>query len=54
MKTKITLLIGAVALVTLSFTFATVDNVAEKKIDAIVASDANAPIGGIMADEIVR
>lgn len=54
MKTKITLLIGAVALVTLSFTFANVDKRAVKSPTEQTHSNHSAPIGGLIADEVVK
>lgn len=55
MKTKITLFIGAVALVTLSFTFANVDNTQISKAqDSRSTSQGDSPIGGIMSDEVVK
>lgn len=54
MKTKTFLLIGAVALATLSFTFANT----EKSKTTVTASENhiehNAPIGGFGAEEIVK
>jgi hypothetical protein len=54
MKTKLTLLIGAVALVTLSFTFANVDNQTAKQDVNIENSSTSSPVGGIMSDEVVK
>lgn len=54
MKTKITLLIGAVALVTLSFTFANVDKHAVKSPTELTHSNHSAPVGGLIADEVVK
>lgn len=53
MKTKITLLISAVALVTLSFTFANIDSPAPKTPEKVAAT-ASEPIGGFMADDVVE
>ena len=54
MKTKITLLIGAVALVTLSFTFANVNTKAPQQEQNIANSTVSTPVGGIMSDEVVK
>lgn len=54
MKTKITLLIGAVALVTLSFTFANVETPINKDSQNNTSTSVATPIGGIVADEVVR
>ena len=55
MKTKITLLIGAVALVTLSFTFAHVESTQDNKAqDLKSTSQVESPIGGLMSDEVVK
>lgn len=54
MKTKITLLIGAVALVTLSFTFATVDETSAKAPIEQSNSNSAGPVGGLIADEVVK
>lgn len=54
MKTKITLLIGAVALVTLSFTFASVENPSKKADYELRTPGDSAPVGGLIADEIVK
>lgn len=53
MKTKITLLIGAVALVTLSFTFASVDQPVQRT-EAVAQGNFAAPVGGMIADEVVK
>ena len=52
MKTKITFLIASIALVTLSFTFASVK---EPKLDETPARviDNSAPVGGLYADDVV-
>ena len=54
MKTKITLLIGAVALVTLSFTFTSIKPSQDKSSKDVVRSNTSAPAGGIMVDEVVQ
>ena len=54
MKTKITLLIGAVALVTLSFTFANVNKPIAKDMNPSTAMDHSEPVGGLFADEVVE
>lgn len=55
MKTKITLLIGAVALITLSFTFTTVDISKSKVQDSAQNSnELTSPVGGIVVDEVVQ
>jgi hypothetical protein len=54
MKTKITLFIGAVALVTLSFTFANVKTPHNSPVQATTKSAISAPVGGIVSDEVVK
>lgn len=54
MKTKITILLGAVALVTLSFTFATVENKSHKHVEASQNTGVSSPVGGLMADQVVK
>jgi hypothetical protein len=54
MKTKIILLIGAVALVTLSFTFATVNEPLNKESKNISTSIDFEPVGGLFADQVVE
>lgn len=55
MKTKITLLIGAVALVTLSFTFANVESIQQNKPQNVTSdTQVESPIGGLMSDEVVK
>lgn len=55
MKTKITLLIGAVALITLSFTFASVDTPKASNTHHDLAKIQNdQPVGGIISDEVVK
>jgi hypothetical protein len=54
MKTKLTLLLGVVALVTLSFTFANVNSNESKKVQIVAASNNSTPIGGIVADEVIK
>lgn len=53
MKTKIMLLIGGVALVTLSFTFGVNDSPSKQVHQNTNATDS-APVGGFIADEIVK
>lgn len=53
MKTKISLLAGAVALVTLSFTFANVNKPVSKETSKIIANHSE-PVGGLFADEVVE
>ena len=54
MKTKITLLAGAVALVTLSFTFGVNESPSQNVHQNTSASISSAPVGGFVADEIVK
>jgi hypothetical protein len=54
MKTKITLLIGAVALVTLSFTFANVEKTARKDTQIHPTTSVSTPVGGLVSDEVAR
>ena len=54
MKAKITLLIGAVALVTLSFTFSNVGPSKPSKVESVSTSVDKGPVGGILAEEVVR
>lgn len=54
MKTKITIFIGAVALITLSSTFASVDGQKNRAPEELNLSDVAAPVGGIMSDEVVK
>lgn len=54
MKTRITLLIACVATVTLSFTFANVDTKNEDKASVSPASSLVTPLGGLIADEVVK
>jgi hypothetical protein len=53
MKTKIILLIGAVALVTLSFTFSNVEKPIKSSVH-VSLTNASTPVGGIIADEVVK
>jgi hypothetical protein len=53
MKTKILLFIGAVALVTLSFTFASVETPKQQKATHDSAN-ASSQIGGLVSDEVVK
>jgi hypothetical protein len=52
MKTKIMLFIGAVALVTLSFTFANVETPKQNRDRA--ATHSSSQIGGLVSDEVVK
>ena len=54
MKTKITLLIGSIALITLSFTFATVEEPSKIEATNATASANLQPVGGLFADEVVE
>ena len=54
MKTKIILLIGAVALVTLSFTFASVNKPLNKETKNITNINVSEPVGGLFADEVAE
>lgn len=55
MKTKITLLIGIVALVTLSFTFSNLDMpLVDANQEISRSTDSSAPVGGFIVDEIVK
>jgi hypothetical protein len=54
MKTKIILLIGAVALVTLSFTFGVSESPSKHVHQNVTVSADSAPVGGFIADEIVK
>jgi hypothetical protein len=49
MKTKITLLIALVALVTLSFTFAGIDKPAQDA-NKVAVAQSEQPVGGLYAD----
>lgn len=53
MKTKIILLIGSVALITLSFTFVSVNEPLANDTPN-TASTASAPVGGLYADEVTE
>jgi hypothetical protein len=53
MKTKIMLLLGSVALITLSFTFATVKKPIETETTTVKVIHSE-PIGGLFADEVVE
>lgn len=53
MKTKIILLIGSVALVTLSFTFATVQAPPDPSND-LTAAHESSQVGGLISDEVVK
>ncbi len=54
MKTKALLLVGAVALVTLSFTFVSKGSDKSSLQSAPATIDQSAPVGGTLAGEIVR
>jgi cell division protein FtsL len=55
MKTKIILLLSAVALLTLSFTFVSVKTADKKELQNNITSSAtSAPIGGLYVDEVVE
>ena len=51
MKTKITLLLAAAAVVTLSFTFATTSRVDNKQVTTAKIEDQSAPAGGFALEE---
>lgn len=53
MKTKITVLISAIALATLSFTFANVDTPRNTQEKAVTTS-SQTPVGGLIVDEVER
>lgn len=54
MKTKISLLFAAAALVTLSFTFVNLESPSKKVDQNLTNSNNSAPIGGFIADEIIK
>jgi hypothetical protein len=54
MKTRITLLIAAVALVTLSFTFASVENPATKESNKSTSASVSEPVGGLVVDQVAE
>ena len=54
MKTRITLFLALVALITLSFTFASVDTRNHKQAENINSASASTPVGGLVADEVVK
>ncbi len=55
MKTKISLILAAVALVTLSFTFVNVSpESSAKPTNTMVNQTSEAPIGGLIEDEVVK
>lgn len=54
MKTKITLLIGAVALVTLSFTFASIDAPLKKDSQKMSNISVSEPVGGFISDDVAK
>ena len=51
MKTKITLLLAAAAVVTLSFTFAATTRVDNKQVTTAKIEDQSAPAGGFALEE---
>jgi hypothetical protein len=53
MKTKITILVSAIALITLSFTFANVDTPRNTQEKAITTS-SQTPVGGLLADQVEK
>lgn len=54
MKTKITLLLAIVALVTLSFTFAQVAKPVDKPAENSSGMMHSQPVGGLFADEVAQ
>ena len=54
MKTKLTLLLGTIAVVSLSFTFVSVDSKDQPVSKPSNQTDTSAPIGGIISDEVIR
>lgn len=54
MKTKITLFIGLVALVTLSFTFATVEHPKNDASADLTSGKVYDQVGGLISDEVVK
>ena len=54
MRTKISLLIGFVAILTLSFTFVSVQESQPIKQEPVKAVTHSAPVGGLFADEVVE
>lgn len=54
MKARITILIGAVALVTLSFTFATTEQPNTQNAIHSAAPKTQSPIGGMVSDVVVQ
>ena len=54
MKTKISLAIALVALITLSFTFVSVESTSGKVNQNVSASGNSAPAGGFIADEMIK
>ena len=54
MKTKILLFIGAVALVTLSFTFANVQKPAHRPNNVTANATPSSQIGGLVSDAVVK
>ena len=54
MKTRIILFLGAVAVVTLSFTYSKMNSPVAHQTETLTKSSESAPVGGIVADEIVR
>lgn len=54
MKTKISLLIAAVALFTFSFTFVKVEKTAKSSVKEVANLSVPAPAGGLISDEVVK
>ena len=56
MKTKLTLVIAAVALLTLSFTFASVKEPIKTKVDSSLSPTISQtePVGGLIAEDVVN
>lgn len=54
MKTKISLLTAVLAILTLSFTFVNVESSPGNKKPVSKNSMANPPIGGFVADDVVK
>jgi len=54
MKTKITLLLAAVALTTLSFTFASIDKPLDKDTKKTSTLNHSEPVGGLFAEDAVN
>lgn len=54
MKARVSILIGAVALITLSFTFATTGSASSQNQIMDGYSADSAPVGGFVADKMVK